>query len=376
MKKIRIAILMLTALLALSIPASAHADTSDFANHLYFKDETYNVYYDKDDYAADDCDKWNYYNKSQSNETVLEFDSTLFCCDDIVKVPDSITTPEKNTRYISSIRYSCAIKEFDLNPENKYMALIDNVIFSKDGKTLMSYARFDEREVYKIPDNTEVISKYALNGCDNIFRIEMPDSVIKLENGAFSQMDSLEKINISPSVEELSDTFWNCYNLKEVIIPKNSKLKVIDGGVFYHTSIKELIFPDFNIEISDLAFGDDKKYADRVNLKSYVQPDVSAEKADGNAYRLKWDKISNASYYEVYQKKSDGSYKLLKTVNGNSIKINKLKNGKSYTFAVKAFADIEAKPYDQQDYIVSYQNLPEYYTIEGTMSEDVTIDLK
>lgn len=47
MKKIRIPILMLTAFLALSIPVSAHADTSDFANHLYFKDETYNVYMTK-----------------------------------------------------------------------------------------------------------------------------------------------------------------------------------------------------------------------------------------------------------------------------------------------------------------------------------------
>lgn len=60
-----------------------------------------------------------------------------------VKVPDSYTDNKGNKRYVTSISGSCAFKAFDLNPKNKYMSLIDNVVFSKDRKTLMSYAIFD-----------------------------------------------------------------------------------------------------------------------------------------------------------------------------------------------------------------------------------------
>ena len=63
----------------------------------------------------------------------------------------------------------------------------------------------------------------------------------------------------------------------------------------------------------------------------------------------------------------------MKTVKGNSIKINSLKNDKKYTFAVKAVAEVKALPYNQDNYIVYFPDLPEYYTIEGTMSDDVTV---
>ena len=109
-----------------------------------------------------------------------------------------------------------------------------------------------------------------------------------------------------------------------------------------------------------------------MKLKSYVKPNVSFECAN-NVCNLKWDNIAKASYYKVYQKKSDGSYKILKTVKGSSIKINGLKNDKEYTFAVKAVAEVKAVPYNQDNYIVSFSDLPEYYTIEGTMSADVTV---
>lgn len=54
-----------------------------------------------------------------------------------VKVPDSYTDTKGNKRYVTSISGSCAFKDFDLNPENKYMKLVANVVFSKDEKTLM-----------------------------------------------------------------------------------------------------------------------------------------------------------------------------------------------------------------------------------------------
>lgn len=288
-----------------------------------------------------------------------------------VKVPDSYTDTKGNKRYVTSISGSCAFKVFDLNPENKYMKLVDNVVFSKDGKILMSYALFDERSEYRIPDGTNIISESAFVGSPNIEHITIPDSVKEIHKDAFFSIKKLKEANIPPLVEVLDDTFWFCDNLENVFIPENSKLKKIDGGAFKETKISELTLPNFEVEISNLAFGK-KEIAEKVKLKSYVKPNVSFE-CDNNVCNLKWDKIANASYYEVYQKKSDGSYKKLKTVKGSSIKINSLKSDREYTFAVKAVAKVKATPYNQDNYIVSFSGLPEYYTIEGTMSDYVTV---
>lgn len=205
----------------------------------------------------------------------------------------------------------------------------------------------------------------------NIEHITIPDSVNKIQRSAFYGIKKLKEITIPPLVEVLDNTFANCNNLEKVSIPQNSKLKKIDNGAFQKTKISELTLPNFEVEISNLAFGK-KEIAEKVKLKSYVKPNVSFE-CDNNVCKIKWDKIANASYYEVYQKKSNGSYKKLKTVKGSSLKINSLKSDREYTFAVKAVAKVKATPYNQDNYIVSFSGLPEYYTIEGTMSDDVTV---
>ena len=107
---------------------------------------------------------------------------------------------------------------------------------------------------------------------------------------------------------------------------------------------------------------------ENLKLKSYVKPEVKALTSQGTQ-KLTWDKIPKATRYEVYQKKSDGSYKLLKETTGTSLKLNNIKSGKKYTFAVKPIAEVRAlntSVYVDQDYDF-------YYTIEGTMSDDVTV---
>lgn len=283
-----------------------------------------------------------------------------------VRVPDSCAVEKKNSKkYITAISWSCPIKAFDLNPENKYMKLIDNVVFSKDGKKLMSYAQGDERTFYEIPVGTELIGEYALWGCSNIKEISMPDSVKEIHRNSFGSMKELEKVNISSSVNVLHEgAFWTCDKLKEINIPENSELRTIGEYALECDSLTELTLPSFDIEISNTAFGEYAHNLENLSLKSYVKPEVKAfYSRKTNTYKLKWDKIPNASRYEVYQKLSDGSYKLIKETSKNSISFKNIKSGKRYTFAVKPIAEIKAIEDDEHSEI-------EYYTIEGTMSEE------
>ena len=377
MKRVVKVFAVIFALFIMSAQLTVYADDSvkDMGYGYEFVDGSYDVieteYHDPEWFPYD---FW-FSGKNDDGKTfyVLYGRDTLCYSKYTVMVPDSINGKMDKKRYVSMVSRSCPFKAFDLNPQNKYMKLVDNVVFSKDGKQLMSYAQYDERTEYEIPNGTEAINIGAFSECNNIKQISIPKSVKEIEKYTFEEMTSLETVNIPPLLESLEEqTFQRCENLKEVFIPQNSRLKIIDDAAFeYCFNLSEIILPSFEIEINENAFGD-KGEIENLKLKSYAQPDASAEQVSNGSYRIKWDKISNASYYEVYQKKNDGTYKLLKTVKGNSIKITKLKKGKSYIFAVKPIAEVKAIKSEEYDYSDKY----EYYTIEGTMSEDVTVDLK
>ena len=228
-----------------------------------------------------------------------------------IRVPDSV-----NGKEIEYIYGSCELRKFDLNPKNNYMKCVDNVIFSKDGKRLMSYGKFDERTEYTVPEGTEAIEPIAFFDCDNITRIDIPDSVKRIEALSFCN-DGLSEISLT----------------------------------------------SLNVKIDKAAFGAYKKK--QVKLNICMQPKV--HKTDNI---LVWDKNSDVSYYEIYQKLSNGEYKFLKTTKATACKFTTLKNGKKYTFAVKPVAVIPAANYDKEKDEGEY---PESFTIEGTMSEDIVV---
>lgn len=322
MKRTVLAIIIFITITACSITASAETleSTSYLGNDwLEYIDDSYDVR-DNDGLIfatfSHDYSAWNVYLSDKKNEVVLEFVNGLYDDDfrnSKMKVPDRFITKKRKrgtnhvTLNVIAIESACAFKAFDLNPESKYMKLVDNVVFSKDGKTLMSYAQFDDRTVYEVPDGTKNIAYGALYDSEN-----------------------LVKVIISDSVTELSECcFWSCGNLKEVVFSENSKLKSIGNRVFNFSQVTELTLPSFEIQISNTAFGICQKDIENLKLKSHVKPRAIVEKLQ-DLYILNWNKIPNAAKYEVYQKKGDGSYKLLKETAETSIQLNGIRKGKEY----------------------------------------------
>ena len=348
---------------------------------FYYVDDGYDVQYTKS--ASDNINfmGWIKIYRKNIDGYVLDF-STNYAGNFKCKIPNSYKSEssKKSPVYVKCIDGSCAFKEFDLDPKNKYMKVIDNVVFSKDGETLMSYAQYDDRTVYEIPDGTSIIALGALGWSKNLVEVVMPNSIKEIKAAAFANIEPLKKINIPPLVEELPDwSFAYCDNLTEVYIPKDSKLKKIGDHVFADSNIKELTLPSFDIEIGSMAFLGPVGHVDthfyevteNLKLKSYVKPEVKALTSEG-VQKLTWDKIPKTTRYEVYQKMKDGSYKLIKETTGTALKLNNIKKGKQYTFAVKPIAEIRAlntSVYVDQDYEF-------YYTIEGTMSDDLTFSAK
>ncbi len=330
-------------------------------------DRGYPGEYDSIDYYIG----WDVFEEGNKRNTYFSLTSDLHGYDfsgAAVRIPSSITIKsEKRTGIVTEINGSCNLKFFDLDPENEYMKCVDNVIFTGDGKKLMSYAQHDERREYAIPEGTCSIGANAFKSCYNLRKIIFADTVTELDEKAFDYV-TVDEYVFSDNVEIIPKSCFddNDY-LKRFYISPGSKLRKIEEYAFWGCEeLTELYLPSFEIEIDRSAFG--KSY-DRIlnpiTLKSYVQPTVQKEGSS-----LKWDKIPNASYYEVYQRLGNGEYKLLSSTKGTSCKLPALGKGKKYTFAVKPVAVIPGANYDKE----RDESYPENFTIEGTMSEDITVE--
>ena len=323
--KSKISTSILASVIALSIiPISAYA----IADNPFIIDKKQ----DKYEYNEFTACWWRYYADENNKEEII-LKSNFECAAINIVIPDMV-----NGKKIVGIRESLPAPGFIVNPENKYMECVDNVLFTKDRSKLLSYARFDPRTEYTIPEGTEIVSGQAFRYCNNLEKITIPESLTEFDKSAFSCAN----------------------NLKNIVIPKNSKLKKIGSHAIFETSVEEMYLPSFDISIDRAAF----RFSPPT-LKSYVQPQII--KAEN---KLSWESISNTFYYEIYQKLNSGEYKLLKTTKLTSCQFPSLKSGKAYTFAIKPVAIIPAANYNEEE---DKGYFPESFTIEGTMSEDIIL---
>ncbi len=106
----------------------------------------------------------------------------------------------------------------------------------------------------------EIIIPQSVEGCpvteldDSAFRgigmtkVEVPEGVKKIGNGAFNYCDNLEEISLPESLEIIGKyAFANCSMLKEISLPKG--LREIGKSAFYDCSLVETINLPESLEI-------------------------------------------------------------------------------------------------------------------------------
>lgn len=88
----------------------------------------------------------------------------------------------------------------------------------------------------------------------NLEKIVLPETIIKIGNGAFDNCQKLVSLNIPSSVTSIGyNAFCNCKVLNNVVLPSN--LTVIEEGTFYNCeTLEEIIIPDTVTEIKSQAF--------------------------------------------------------------------------------------------------------------------------
>ena len=106
-----------------------------------------------------------------------------------------------------------------IHPENTAFKVVDGVVFSKDGKLLLSYTKAGGEKIV-IPDGTECISNYAFCNAESLESVILPQSLTAIGKEAFYGCSKLKEIIIPPKVVSIGEeAFRSCEALKEIVIP-------------------------------------------------------------------------------------------------------------------------------------------------------------
>lgn len=137
-------------------------------------------------------------------------------------------------------------------------------IYSGDGVWLLS-APIGKRKTYRIKEGTQIIAHYSFMGrfdenddlymdsC-NIEEVEMPNSVVYLENEAFWECQNLKRIRLSQSIRKIPYyCFWRCLSLESIVIPKS--VSIIEEGAFmWCKSLRSVYLPKSICDIEEGVF--------------------------------------------------------------------------------------------------------------------------
>ncbi len=257
---------------------------------------------------------------------------------------------------------------------------------------ILAYAFASNRYMTKvtIPDSVTLIGTCAFSSCIGLKKVVMSDSVKTLAGGCFAYCTKLTDVKLSNNITTLRTTntrtktglFKGCESLQNLTIP--ASVTNIDSKVFNGcTKLKTLTIPATVKTIGDHAYGfkndifdffsaNDIKMsgckircyagsaAEKYAIRNKVSYDIIGAKAPANVSGLKaesssssvkltWDKVNDVNGYAVYIN-SNGSWKMLKVLSGNSYTVNNLKSGTGYKFAVRAYKKYGSKSYFSNSY--------------------------
>lgn len=130
----------------------------------------------------------------------------------------SVNIPDKMSNIGYAFHFNCdSLSSISVGENNPNYLSIDGNLYSKNGKTLILYAKGKADTVFTIPDGVTTIEDNAFFGCDNLESVIIPDSTTTIYSCAFDYCHNLESIIIGNGVKSIGDNCFNsCYDLESI----------------------------------------------------------------------------------------------------------------------------------------------------------------
>lgn len=142
-----------------------------------------------------------------------------------ISIPDNVSwlwnTPFWNCSSLEHIHFGAqfdltakdfqdcsALKTFTVSENNEKITIIDNIVYSRDGKKLL-LSRKDVEGCYQIPEGVEEIAPYAFANCLKLTEVIFPSTLYEIGSSAFIGCRQLTSVNIPANVKQICDNAFN-----------------------------------------------------------------------------------------------------------------------------------------------------------------------
>ena len=151
-----------------------------------------------------------------------------------VTIPGSVTTIGDNAFF-----WCYSLKNINVDPLNQYYTSVDGVLYTIH-KDMLIVCPMTKASV-EIPNSVITIEDWAFNGCSALTSVVIPNSVTEIGEGAFQSCRALISVEVGNSVTKIGErAFSGCDALASVEIP-NSVTEIGEGafqGCSALTSVK------------------------------------------------------------------------------------------------------------------------------------------
>ena len=138
------------------------------------------------------------------------------------------------TKDVSQVGTCLPTAYIEVAESNTLYKSIDGNLYTKDGKTLIDYAKQKE-ETFTIPNSVTSIGESAFYNCSSLKSVTIGDSVTSIGESAFYNCSSLKSVTIGDSVTSIGDyAFYLCTSLTSVTI--GDSVTSIGKFAFYNCS--------------------------------------------------------------------------------------------------------------------------------------------
>ena len=203
--------------------------------------------------------------------------------------------------YKQSFRF---VSEIEVCKGSPSVKVIDNIIYSKDGKELICCLKSRKGKVI-IPEGVEVIG-YSAFYKSNISEVVFPDSLRLIRARAFMFCKNLNNVYTN-NIETIEYTaFYDCCKLKDIEFGK--ELKKIGNESFAHTIIESVTLPENLKDIGRRAFANShlrEVTSTKPTKKIEKEAFITVSKINMNTYD---ENLLYASIEEGHMKSVYGSF--------------------------------------------------------------------
>lgn len=155
-----------------------------------------------------------------------------------------------DTAFYSSSTSSITLTSISCNPSNEKYSANNNVLFSKDGKTLY-FSSLITNTSYSIPEGVEIIGPFAFAHLKSITSLTFPSTLTSISEGAF-MYSKATSLTFPSSLKSIGDGAFSFSDATEVNFSEG--LETIGESAFAMSDLTSATLPNSLISVGTTAF--------------------------------------------------------------------------------------------------------------------------